>query len=191
MVRRLVTLIVAAAFLSGCSTPSVHPVWSKDKDLTDPALVGAWAPAEKDSKELYTVTRQGDAYHLVYKKTEKPEETREFDVRLVKLGAYRFADVTMPESAQRELSDRWAMFALPVHTFLRYSIDGDRLHIWCLDRKEFEAGLKAKTFTLAHTRTDDDTVLITAETPDIQAFLGTHAEDKDLFGAAELQRVKP
>lgn len=191
MVLRLVTLIVAAAFLGGCSTPSVHPIWSKDKDLADPALVGAWAPAEKDAKELYTVTRQGDAYHLVYKKTEKPEETREFDVRLVKLGASRFADVTMPESAQREISDQWAVFALPVHTFLRYSIDGDRLHIWCLESKAFEAGLKAKTFTLAHTSLDDDTVLITAETPDIQAFLEKHAEDKDLFAPAELQRAKP
>lgn len=191
MSSKLWALVLAsAAFLGGCSTPSVHPIWSKEKDFADPALVGAWRPAEKDAHETYTLSRAGEWYHLVYE-AKDAKDTREFDVRLVQLGKLRFADIAMPESAQRELGDKWDGFEIRTHMFLRYTIEGDHLRIWCLDRKEFLAGIEAKRYTLPYTALDGDSILITADTADLQAFLERHAEDKDLFSSADLERIKP
>src|SRR5215831_18616698 len=93
-------VLVAAAVLTGCGTPSVHAIYSKDKEITEPALVGAWKAADASDKTTYEVKRDGDAYRLAVTVTgdqgAKPERY-EFEVHLVQLGSFKFADFAATE----------------------------------------------------------------------------------------------
>src|SRR5262245_9774434 len=108
-------VLLAAALLTGCGTPSVHPVYSKDKEATDAALVGAWKPTDGSDKTIYTVSREGGAYRLVATAEGDKPERYEFEVRLVQLGTFRFADVAASESDRKKLDEQWGTFFLPTH----------------------------------------------------------------------------
>ena len=189
MLTRFVWLVLAAITLGGCGTPSVHALYSKDKEATDAAAVGVWR--SKDDKTRFEVVREGDAYRLVVRKDEKDGEPIEFEVHLVQLGKHRFADFTAPGQDRKKQDEKWGPLFVPTHLFARYSVDGDRLRVWCPNRQRIAAAIKDRKLQLATTRVSDDVLLITAETADLQKVMEEHAEDASLFDLVELERIKP
>jgi hypothetical protein len=193
MLTRLCKAFAAAALLTigGCGTPSIHPVWSKDKDIAEPTLVGVWRAGEE--KTTYTVARDGDAYRMTARDNDQknPEEWA-LEMRLVKLGDARFADLTTPDSERSKVGDHWGAFFIPTHMFVKYAVEGDNLRVWVLGREWLERSAAGNKAPLPFTPLGMDLLLITAETPALQAFLQAHASDAAAFGEPiELKRVKP
>lgn len=193
MLTRLCKAFAAAALfvIGGCGTPSIHPVWSKDKEIIEPALVGAWR--EREEKTTYTVTRDGDAYRMVVRDGD-PKNPKEWtlEMHLVKLGDARFADMTTPESEQSNVGTHWGPLFIPTHMFVKYALDGDSLRVWMLDREWLEKLAADKKAALPFTSVNKETILITADTPELQAFLQAHAAEASAFGKPiELSRMKP
>jgi hypothetical protein len=191
MFKRFLAMLIAVA-LGGCSTPSVHTIYSKDKEVAEPALVGTWRGTDAGDKPTYAVSRAGDGY-LLHVKNNEPQNPEEwdFDVQLVQLGAGRFADVAATEAERGKHDDHWGPFFLPTHLIARYTVEGDSLTVWMLNAEALKSALDDHSVTLAHTWPSKDTLLLTAETPDLQKFLGAHVKDEGLFNKAVLQRVKP
>src|SRR5437870_3291555 len=96
--------LVAAAAISGCATPSIHPLYSKDKEVAEPGIVGAWKPSDKNDKTIYTVSRDGPAYRMVVKDGDG-SEPKVCDVRLVQLGKFRFADFSPTEKGAKGVDE--------------------------------------------------------------------------------------
>ena len=183
-------VLVAATAITGCATPSIHPIYSTDKEATEPGIVGVWKPADENDKTIYTVSREGAAYRMVVKDGDQ-DKSRVSDVHLVALGQFRFADFAAPENARSKVDDEWSALFIPTHLFLRYQLNGDSLKIWALDRDWLREAVKTKKVQLACTSASDGDVIITAETPEIQAFLEANAADPNAFKPAELRRSKP
>ena len=186
------TLASAAVFCS-CGTPSIHPLASDDTKATDPALVGTWAKPDADRDEaVYTIARAGENYALsVEDRDPKKPEKWDFEVRLVQLGKDRFVDVQPPEADRDKIDEKWSSLFIPAHLFARYEIEGDTLKVWILDKEWLRKSLASGAIKLPHTGIDHDWVLITASTPELQAFFREHARDADAFDLTELKRVKP
>ena len=194
MKRSLCSVVVLAATLvSGCGTPSVHPLATQSTQTTDPALVGTWAkPGAAKDEAVYIVAKSGDHYSLVVddRDPSKPEKW-EFELRVVQLGKYKFVDVQPTEADRKQLEDKWSSLVVPTHLFGRYAIEGDALKFWILNEDWLEKSLSGDKVRLAHTQIEHGWVLITAETPELQAFLKEHAEDVGAFELNEFTRVKP
>src|SRR6187401_3334085 len=87
-------LFAFAAVLAGC-IPTLHPLYTDDDVIFDPALVGLWA--EENSKDTWLYEKVDDkSYRLTY--TDGEGKKGEFQARLLKLGGFRFLDL-YPEDA--------------------------------------------------------------------------------------------
>ena len=181
----------AAVVFVGCTTPSVHPVYTADTLATDPAVVGTWKQA--DSGETYTVTRAGEGYHLLVKDNDKSKPREwEFAVRLTQIGAHRFADVAAAEKARDAHEEQWGPLFVPTHMFCRYAVAGDTLDIRMLNREWLRKAIANGSATVSTTPLDKETNLLTSETPQLRAFLEKHAGDDAAFSdRTVLTRVKP
>jgi hypothetical protein len=185
-----ILVVTAAAMLTGCGTPSLHPLHSEDKELFDSAIVGTWK--DGDDAPTYTVTRVGDRYRLLVKnnKTKEPREW-EMDVRLVQLGAGRFADFCAVENERRDHEERWGPLFVPTYMFAKYTVEGETLTLWMLNKGWLEKAIADKRVGLPTSRLSQNEVLITAETAQLQAFAQKHADDPAAFSdKTQLRRVK-
>lgn len=195
--KRLACLValVAAAVFTGCATPSVHPIYTQDTLVEDPAVVGTWK--EAGSGETYTVTRAGDAYTLVVKDNDKqrPREWK-FAVRVTQIGPHRFADFSPAEDERQAHEERWGILFLPTHMFCRYTVGAtggtDTLVLRFLNRDWLRKAMADGTAALGSTTLDRQTTLLTSETPALRAFLEKFGGDDAAFAdICRLQRVKP
>lgn len=194
------TLVRAAVILGGlawaltlgaCATPSVHPIYTAaDTPLIEPGLVGTWK--QSGDKETYTITRAGDGYHMLVKNNEASGAKQwEFSVRLVKLGDSSFADIAAVEEERQAHEEHWGTLFVPTHMFVEWTLEKDTLTVRMLKRAWLQSALADEKITLGHTRLDASTILITADTGDLQAFLKAHAKDDAAFGdVVNLERMK-
>lgn len=182
----------AAAALVGCTSPSLNPLVSEDVRIRDPGIVGVWAKAEEDSddRSRYTITSEDGGYLLKWDEGGKPE--RRWSFLLAKLGDHVFADLTMTRPDAEKLEDRVGTVAVPTHSFMRVRREGDRMSVWVVNDDWLDEGLRAGTLKLAHARHGEGELLLTATTPELQAFFrqhaGTAAAWRDEF---RLDRQKP
>src|ERR1043165_6260597 len=109
MKRLMLAMLGAVLAVTGCATPSVHPIFSKDDaPLTEPGLVGAWK--QSDSDATYTVSREGDGYRLIVRhKDDAGAKDKEhvFTVRLVKIGDAKFADFSADTGDRGAIDEKW------------------------------------------------------------------------------------
>lgn len=194
------TLVRAAVILGGlawaltlgaCATPSVHPIYTAaDTPLIEPGLVGTWK--QSGDKETYTITRAGDGYHMLVKNNEASGAKQwEFSVRLVQLGDSSFADIAAVEEERQAHEEHWGPLFVPTHMFAAWALDKDTLTVRMLKREWLERTLADKKIALGCTRLDGHTLLITADTEDLQAFLKEHAKDDAAFAdVVKLERAK-
>jgi hypothetical protein len=212
-----VVLFIAGVALSsaGCLT-SLHP-WFTEKDLVfEPALVGTWQDAA-EADVTWTFERQNDTtYTLIdtrneneprrdQKATDKKMVSTRLTARLMRMGDARFLDI----SAGDDWTDSsWLQLLLVnSHGLAKVSLDGDTLRVAFLDTDRLEGMLRDKRVVLSHDVVDasggaDDPptrvnsqsrrVLLTATTPELQAFLATYARDAAAFGdRSQMRRQRP
>lgn len=182
MNRMILPMILLAA---GCETPSIRPLATKDKRISDAALVGTWQSEDGDT---YTIRAEGDHYVIVFEDDEKQMDHKwNLEVRPIQLGKHRFADIQVAEKEQAAVEERWGPLFVPTHLFVRYTVDAvaGSLRFWAL------AGDWLGRQALRPGYISFDDYLITSDTVDLQAFLEVHAGDPHAFRMEEFKRVKP
>ena len=180
--RSYIALVIAAIALalSGCVL-SLHPLYTDETAVFDPALVGTWRG--DDGEDTWYFRREGDTlYSLVYTTDGKPGE---FDARLVKLGEFHFLDL-FPEAPNVDANNFYKFHLLPAHSFLKVSIDGDVLRMSLMDEgnRWLKHAIRNGDVDIKHEQPydGDDIILLTAPTNELQAFVLKLAENKDAFG---------
>lgn len=173
---RAIKLMVAlglVAFMAGC-VPSLHPLFTEEDLVYDPALVGTWA--EKEGEDICTFRKSGEnAYDLIY--TEEGVPAR-FDAHLVRIGEFLFLD-TYPGEPDIK-NGFYLVHLVPAHTFLRIWIEGDVLRYAMLDLDWLKKMIAEKKVDIAHEQVDGD-ILLTASTKELQEFFLKYADDDKAF----------
>jgi hypothetical protein len=155
--------------LSGCLTPSLHPLYTDTDVLSDPGLVGSWAEDDDDDDESWTFELlEENAYRLTI--TEDGESAI-LEAHLLQLGEHLFLDL-YPEEMEFA-SDWYELHLLPVHTFYWVSLQGDLLELAVMDSEWLQDRSDAGELGIRHERRDD-TVILTAPTADLQKFILAH-----------------
>jgi hypothetical protein len=193
---RALVLALGAAWLGGCGTPSVHPIYTKDTVIEDERIVGSWRDEER--KNTYTVSAPKDSVyrlrvgHRADEKGQKPEET-DFEVRLVRLGGHLFIDAWAPASERKRVQEKHGPLFVATHMFARVKIEGGTVAVAWLKQEWARAKMNDRGAGFSATPLGDDPaggILITSETEKLQAFLKAHAEDEDAWDTLTLRRVK-
>lgn len=201
-----------AAVIAGCSTPSINPLYTDDyaEVVKDDRVVGLWAWADdKKGRDRYRVELDGppkeqapgkpkpetDERKTVYRLTIEdeagtPKKQSAFELRLVRLGAGDYLDLYPTNSEVRELGDRYAMAALPMHIIMPVDLSDDRAVVRPLHMRRVHELLQESPGMTPHTVRDNDLAILTGSPRQVQEFFRRIGRGGELFDdPIELKRI--
>lgn len=173
----VVALLACSVAIAGC-VPSLNAIYTEDDVAFDEALIGTWMPQENN--ESWEFSKQGDnAYRLVY--TDKEGKYGVFDATLVKLGDARFLDLTPVEEPELARNALWKWHLTPTHTWLLVEGISSTLQLRAMSPNWAKEYLQNHPHELDHI-VQNDRVIITAGTRDIQQFATLHINTHGAYG---------
>ncbi len=187
----LLFLLLCLTILTGCLVRSLHPLYTKKDIISDDKIIGSWSD---DEKSIWKFTKDGDEYKLVH--TDKNGNKALFDVHLLKLGKYKFMDIyltDLDENLDKKINGFGFFHLLPVHTFMRVDSIDKEVKLRFFNLEWLEKTIKENPNSIAHIKTgkgDDETVVLTAETPELQSFILKNAEGEAFKNELVLKRVE-
>lgn len=179
MKRILLPLLAVAAILTAC-VPSLQPLYSPETIVFREELIGIWKEKPQD-EESWTFTKgENNTYQL---NIRDKDESSLHEVRLVKLGEHLFLDLFPNGSAleNSKLGEFYRASLVPAHLIIKVKL-GAKLELQLMQPEKLDDLLKAAPKTLAHTYIEKDRLVITASTPELQAFIKKQADSKELWG---------
>jgi hypothetical protein len=179
-ILKIFVVFVASLTMAGCFAPSLHPFFTNENIVFNETLVGGWI---KDSGEKCFFTKSGDNhYEFLY----VSEGATRFEARLIELGGATFLDL-YPKPLSEGNSLAGANF-VPAHSLARVTISRDSISIALMDGEWLKELSDQNQLAVAHERLDDEMVVLTAPTRELQAFALKHAFTKEAFGEVAVFR---
>jgi hypothetical protein len=206
--------LAGIALSSTACLTSLHPWFTREDMVVEPALAGTWVDAAEPDT-TWTFTRRDDtSYTLIDTRSEsKPNPFNKADsepakivatpltARLMRLGEARYLDLC----AGDEWTDSSMLQYLLVnsHGLAKVRLEGDTLRVAFLDEDRLEAMLGDRRVVLPHEIVDvggdadypptrihssGRRVLLTAPTSELQRFLATYAASGDAFEPEQVMR---
>jgi hypothetical protein len=177
--RNLIACAAVAALFTAC-VPSVNPFYTEKDVVFDPRLIGVWGdPDDADESWRFEVATN-KTYRLIV--SEERSKRGEFAAHLFKLNGHTFLDVTPTEAELRE--DQAAMVGaalIPGHLILRVRGIEPELKLDFVDWDWLGDYLEKNPKALKHRVTATDSIVLTAETRELQKFVLKHLKDGELF----------
>jgi hypothetical protein len=184
-----VVFYLLAVILGGC-VPSLHPLFTENELIFDANLVGIWSPA--DSNETWEFKPGAKGYECIY--VENNGKIGRFDAGLGKLGKDMFLDI-YPKELNITENDFYKMHFVPAHTFMRVNLAKNSLELRVMSPEGLDKLLKSDPNVIKHEK-PRDSVVLTASTKELQAFMLKYGIDEklELFGKAKeaekMHRIK-
>ena len=179
---------IVTVLLTGCIVTSIHPFYTSKDVVFEAALLGHWTNTSSD--ERWTFQKEGsDAYHLVYVSEEG--KTNILTAHFFKLGSQAYLDFFSAESDCPVMPP-----AVPSHLLLRVNQLAPTVRLLPLKHDWLKAALEKDPKLLRHAmigdKPDDQRVVLTAETAELQQFLRAHVDSPEAWDQPiELKRVGP
>ncbi len=165
MIRQALSLaVVVAAALAACGCGdllSLHPLYTAEDRILDPALEGRW---ENEDYRM-TVTRDGPAYLVKHEPRSGPSEVQEYEMRLVDLGGVRMADIILTGG---ELG----------HMFVRVRVSDGELRFAFLDSDWLRGRIKHEDVAVARGNT---MAVLVARTPALRREVQKYANVAEAY----------
>jgi len=178
-------IFIAAALVGGC-VPSLHPLYTNEELVFEPALVGKWL--EKVSSGTWQFEKQKEKeYLLIY--TDNEGKSGKFTAHLLKIGETMYLDL-FPQASEVETNQFYIWHFQPVHTFMKIRQITPTLQMAPVDPKWLDQLLLKSPELLAHERIDERLIL-TAPTEKLQQFFRKHADAEGMFGDFSDMRKAP
>ena len=163
-------------FVVGCGPAmSLHPLCTNEEVIFNPELIGRWGA---NNGENWIFRQTEDDIYGVTVMFDSKDDSLTLEGRLLQLGNHMFMDVTS------SVSDVADFLAIPVHVFLKLSLEGDTLGIAYLD----DSWLDENREEIKHEKVDKHGIILTASTGELQDFVLKHAEDTEAFQMEWLHR---
>jgi hypothetical protein len=185
---QLGALLACALMLTGCSTPSINPIYSESESevVSDDRIVGIWAEEEDGqtkAKSRYEVLKRPtpeSKWYPVRVTGGDAAKNGSYEVRLVQLGAHTYADFQPDKSERDRMGERLGLTALPVHVIYPVIIADDRITLRPLDGAKVRA-LVQETPKLSPHAIREDLIILTGDSRQVQEFFRKVVETEDLF----------
>jgi len=177
--RTLVAIASVAALLTAC-IPSVNPFYAEKDVVFDPRLLGVWGNPDDADKSWRFEVATNKTYRLIV--SEEKGKRGEFAAHLFKLKGHTFLDVTPTKVELRE--DQVEMIGaalIPGHLVLRVRGIEPELKLDWVDWDWLKKHLEVNPRALKHRVTAAESIVLTAETRDLQRFVLKHLRDGELF----------
>jgi hypothetical protein len=179
---RIATIVVGLLLLTGCVV-SLHPVYTQGDIVFEPALVGRWA----EGPDVFQFEKAGDkTYRLTY--TDESGASGTFTAHLLKLDGDLYLDL-FPEDPELKENDFYKMHIVAVHTFMRVKQISPQLQMAFMDYDWLDKLLEKTPEALKHER-EENRVIVTASTKELQAFLRKYSKAEGFWGGfLDMKRV--
>jgi hypothetical protein len=185
----LCIVAVMAVFLTGCFIYSLNPLYKVEDLFANDLLLGEWTEPDSTRWSFGYATDPGQSlgaqtdstcYYVTVKPYGEEWIAKTFEVRLVRLGKYYFADFFLNNYFNSRSVDIFDMHMLPVHTFARVSISGETVEFEWLNpdwaHREFNGRIPGLKCMIA-----DDYLLVTSATSQLQRFAKKYAASEEAY----------
>jgi len=174
---KLLAVLLAGFALSGCVL-SLHPLYTEQDLIFDPALIGEWVDIK--AQETWTLSKSAEKeYKLVY--VDKNGEKGEFDTHLLKVGDRQFLDLFPAGDSYSSKNNFYRMHLLPIHTFMQIRKIDSSLQMAILKLDWLDNLLKENPGAVRHEKPEESIILLTDQPKDLQAFLAKYAKTADAW----------
>jgi hypothetical protein len=189
---KIIAFYTLALILGGC-VPSLHPLFTENDLIYDANLVGTWSSANSNETFEFQQTKT-KYYECLY--IDKNGKSGKFVAGLSKLGNTMYLDIYPSEPNMIE-NDFYKSHLLSTHSFMKIDLWKDTLKLCSMSPDNTDSLLKSKPNAVKHEKLegDDDRIVLTAPTKELQKFILKYGTDKkaELFkdkDASELHRTK-
>jgi hypothetical protein len=163
---KLMLLAIAAAgalLTTGCGpTLSLHPLYTNKDLVADLPLEGIWT--DVDAREVWEVKKSADGF-------EVRSGGDKLDLRLVRLGEYRFLDVTCRDEPS---------LAIPGHVVAKVWMEGEELCAQAMDTDWLKQKVRQTGFPHV-TLSAGKQIILTAPTDALRKFVLLYANEPNAF----------
>jgi hypothetical protein len=186
---KTMTGLALMALLAGCVVTSVYPFYTAKDVQFEPALVGTWAEAgatnaANDHWQFDRLNHQ--AYWLT---TVENNKTNRYETHRFHLRQHVFLDLCTTNRVEDQL---------PLHYLVKIEQTASKLQVKVLNLEWLAKLLEKNPKALRHLlvsnepgKTNNNQLVLTADTPELQQFILKHINDTNTFGdATELTRWK-
>jgi hypothetical protein len=168
--RTCCLFLLSLFLLTGC-LPSLHPLYTEDTIVFDEAILGKWYDNDGGS---WSFTKKGENEYGL-RVLESDGKEADFKVRLVQLGDHRFIDLYPEDNAAFENTpDIYNCTLVPAHAFMKLDLAEPNLILQWVCLGEI---IEDDPNLLQHEKLEDDSILITAKSEDIQRVLIQHLDE--------------
>lgn len=172
---KIVTLSALLGLLVWGCLPSVHPLYTEDDLVFREELLGTW----EDDDNIWTFTKSDEKeYGLIH---IEDADTAYMDAHLVKLGDYYFLDLLLSDPPIENSLGQ--MHIISVHTFSKVTFrEEGKISIEMFNSDWIVDMIKEGRVRIRHeVREDDDLILLTASTEELQKFVIKYADEPKAF----------
>lgn len=161
-------------FAVGC-VPSLNPLYNQKDLVFKKDLIGTWV--ESKSKETWTFKQKSELEFWLYH--SENDEVAVFEAHLVKLKEMLFLNLYPGEL--KSSNYLYTNHLYPVHSFSLIRISKDQLVIKILDPTWLEESISNQSVEISHVKSADETILLTAQTDELQQFVLDYAQHSAAF----------
>ena len=188
--RNVFFISIVAIFFSGCVVWSFYPLYT-EKDLFDnDVLTGKWIDSDSlqwnfehpETGNPKRIDKKSYTLHL----TDYDKRETVYDVNIIQLKGIYFLDFYISDIGGVNKSDSskdlnyWNLHIIPVHTFAKLSVKANKLQIDWYNGDWIKEQIDAKKLKIKHDF-NGETLLLTANTADLQKMVLKYAETEDAF----------
>ncbi len=181
--KKRIAFVIGIIFMIGGCIPSLHPLYTKDDCVFDSNLLGEWE--DKNSSNTWNFTKlDDDSYNLAL---VEDSVLSNFYIHLVKLGDDLFIDFfPNGDDVECEVNDFFLIHEIYVHSFGKIKINKNEVEISLFDYDWIETLFEQNKIRIPHEvlkypYDNDDRILLTASTEELQAFVKKYADDENAF----------
>jgi hypothetical protein len=195
MKTKSIVLVCALLFLlQGCLVVSIHPFYTEKDVIYKPELTGKWMDHDSNSwmiiqhmefAGLFKPDKPGRSYEIKYTDNKG---TSVFFVNLFQLGKEMYLDF-YPQN-QEKGNDLGNFHFVPSHSLARVELKNGKIIIGWYNQEWLISLFNQNKIRIAHERTpfdqadknpDNEMVVLTASTADLQKFILKYGNDPNAF----------
>ncbi|MEL7588267.1 MAG: hypothetical protein AAGU19_16275 [Prolixibacteraceae bacterium] len=197
----IIPVIALLLFLSGCVVFSFYPLYTDNDLFANDLLVGEWVDGDSavwkfdfhyNGREL-PENRDSTAFILRIKEKGSTDfEEAKMMIHIVKLGGTYFLDFYASDYLDTQDLNLRDFHLMPVHSFAKLDIKGDKAVIRWFNPEWLQDLIKQNRIRIHHER-NDDYILLTAQTAELQKFVLKYVNSAEAFDEgldAKLHRIR-
>lgn len=180
-----VLFLTIALLFSGCGIFSLHPLFHQEDLLVKDELVGTWKNLGDDGMFVKIESSGNSKYEFTL---IEGEDTASFEMGLLMLNnqyfidLYPLEDCSFPAGGNCDMIELMVRNYIPIHTFMKLDLADGALTLTEFDNERLIDLFAQNRIRLPHEMiNDDEYVVITASTQDLQKFITRYANDDEAF----------